>query len=739
MCNKRYVAALLATLIATSSLTGCSGGIVGTDARSYPLAAALTQQEVLDYYAASMDYDTVVSRSAEAELNKYETTEVTSTAKSEAIKEALNTTIGYLSSNGYIANEATDRFLSTDMYNYIRAMLNDKKLSNMKITDITQALGYYFVDAEFDVSAASLGTFKPTISLIGISGGYVKSSLTGEDSVDSAFLIKAAETLNDYFETNLMEAQASFNSSTGTFAISGLQGGTEQPDYSESTIGSVGESGITDISSSVAEPNAPGDEGEAADSENTGDPADASNVEDASGADPGVEDVTGDTTGDATGDTTGDTETTTPGTAVDIPDRDNTPVKVERYQARTSGVDLDTFKSVVGYGANKAYIPELSLIYNIPAQTSGSISGIGLYPSGSLGASLFGSSHNSLSGTCTLRFVYKEDLSDPDILELTNIYVVYYEVDSGFSSNNDSIIPEFLEEEFSELLERADRAMVNADISGLAGGHIFDDIGMAVLQGYTENYGNILRQISTVRRIISRDIENNAYLVEIESYRQEGAENDPGYDLYASYKDIIYATIEQKGDEFIITDWSTMRRQLMTEPDINPDSATAKRVVALGLTGSISDETKESASALLNDLYKASSLRLLTGPKTYDDGTVVERGMYDCFNSNVEMLSSTKKEELNSNIRKVLVKYGTSTSAEMNGIVTEWIGGSENQVEFTTEEVVTYQGHADGVYMQCYYLMSNLEGTWVIDDIQILEQTELSGDGLTSTVQRING
>ena len=75
----------------------------------------------------------------------------------------------------------------------------------------------------------------------------------------------------------------------------------------------------------------------------------------------------------------------------------------------------------------------------------------------------------------------------------------------------------------------------------------------------------------------------------------------------------------------------------------------------------------------------------------------------------------------------------------MNGIVTEWIGGSENQVEFTTEEVVTYQGHADGVYMQCYYLMSNLEGTWVIDDIQILEQTELSGDGLTSTVQRING
>lgn len=734
MYKKRFISAALAAMMIMSTLSGCSGGIVGTDARSYPLSAALTQQEVLDYYAASMDYDTVVSRSAEADINNYETTEVTSGAKVDAVETALETTIGYLKSDNYVANASTSKMLTTEMYNYIRAMLNDKTLSNPKRVALNQALGYYFADVEFDVGPATIGTFKPTISLIGISGGYVRSSLTGEDSVDDAFLATAQDALNDYFEREGMEATANFNIGASTFSITGVDSGTTSGvDFSDSTIGesAIGDisSGSTTVSGEVPAPNSePPENTEEPTEESTEgtaeEPTDSTTDDEATS---GEEGAIGDI-GDAT----------SGGVAVDIPTQNETR-PVVRYTARTSGIDLDLFKRVVGYGNNKAYIPRLDLIYNIPPQSSDAICGIGLYPSGSLGASLFGSSHDALSGKCTLRFVYKEDLTDPSILELTNIYVVYYEVDSGFSSNNDSIIPDFLSDEFSQLLERADRAMVNADISGLAGGHIFDDIGMAVLQGYLEEYGNVLRQISTVRRIVSRDIGANAYLVEIESYRQEGAAQVAGEDLYASYKDIVYATIEQKGDEFIFTDWTTVRRQLMTEPDISPDKATAKRVVALGLTGEVSEETKESATQLINDLYTASTMRLLTGPKTLDDGTVIERGMYDCFNSNVEMLSSTKKEELNSDIRQVLVKYGTTTSAEMSGIVTEWIGGSENQVEFTTEEVVTYQGHNDGVYMQCYYLVSNMEDVWVIDDIQILEQTELSGEGLNSVVSRIRG
>lgn len=40
--------------------------------------------------------------------------------------------------------------------------------------------------------------------------------------------------------------------------------------------------------------------------------------------------------------------------------------------------------------------------------------------------------------------------------------------------------------------------------------------------------------------------------------------------------------------------------------------------------------------------------------------------------------------------------------------------------------------------MTCYYLMSNMENEWVIDDIQILSKEELNGEGLKAVVDRIN-
>ena len=41
-----------------------------------PLEPALTKQEVMDYYAKSMAYDTVISRNSKPRVNNYETTDV---------------------------------------------------------------------------------------------------------------------------------------------------------------------------------------------------------------------------------------------------------------------------------------------------------------------------------------------------------------------------------------------------------------------------------------------------------------------------------------------------------------------------------------------------------------------------------------------------------------------------------------------------------------------------------------
>lgn len=681
MYNKRIISLVLASAIGCSILSGCSSSIVGIDATSVKLQPALTQQEVLDYYAASMDYDTVVSRNIDVDLSNYETKVLSSDSnpdKYNAVVDALDKTTEMLKKNEYSASQNDRRYLPESMYHYIKAMLNDKELVFKEISNIESALGYYFVDVEYEIKPAQIGKFNSLVDLVGMNGAIKYTQTNDRYHIDDAYLINAANKLNDYYTTNHIDQQVSYDKNTYTLNFS----------YADNS----GSKEVVDVNNSSS-------------------PSDGS-------------------TPVASTPDVGETPTAKTSNLSGTYDR----ASAKYYNPRQTSFDLRLFNRVAGYGGYSSFVPDLDLIYEKPSET-GNISGIGLYPSGDLGLKIFGVNRSELTGTCTLRFLYKEDLVNPDILSCENIYVSNYNITSGFNSNEDNLVPGFLEAEFATLIERADRAMINEDITGLMSGGIFSDIGMGVLTGYTGNYGNVLRQISTLRRIIQRDIESNAYLVEIESYRNEGSEYS---DLYASYKDIIYAVIEQQGSEFVITDWMPMSRTLVTEPDINPDAATSKRIVSLGLTGEVSDVSKEAVNKLLGDLYLAGSKRVLTGPFTIGD-TVIEKGMYDCFNSNVEMLSTARRSKINTDLCNMLVRFGTATTSTLSGKVTEWIGGASNQVEFTTEECITYQGRNEGIYMTCYYLVSCIEDEWVIDDIQILTKEELSGDGFKAVVDRIVG
>ena len=75
----------------------------------------------------------------------------------------------------------------------------------------------------------------------------------------------------------------------------------------------------------------------------------------------------------------------------------------------------------------------------------------------------------------------------------------------------------------------------------------------------------------------------------------------------------------------------------------------------------------------------------------------------------------------------------------MQGIVTQWIGGASNQVEFMTEELIAYRGMDKGIYMECYYLISKMEDVWVIDDIQVVEEEVHEGAQLAADKERIGG
>ena len=148
-------------------------------------------------------------------------------------------------------------------------------------------------------------------------------------------------------------------------------------------------------------------------------------------------------------------------------------------------------------------------------------------------------------------------------------------------------------------MERSDRAICNNDISALMSGNIYNDIGVAVLNGLYQNNTYLLRKISNVEKVIGR--KDNYYLVQVVSMIQEGPR---GTNAYGTYKDTYQMVIEQQGLKFIINDYVLIKRELIKEPQFELDSSIIKRLAALGLRGTISEESKEAIKELLNGHIK---------------------------------------------------------------------------------------------------------------------------------------
>lgn len=703
---KRILAGLLASA-SVFSLAGCSGQVAGNDATRLPLVAPLTVGEVKEYYARSLDFDSVITRTVDPDVTKYELHPVENGSEtSTKLIKAAKTTLVLLNSMEYTNNPDLYRYLDESTFHYIKAFLNDKEVYDMEIASIQEALGYYFVEIKGKVGPREPGTFTGISSLLGLNGAIIYHKEKDIDEVDDYYMEMAVKSLNDYYKENKITTKlASYDKATKVFSTDPTLPASGGLDFTETTATEPDTTSASDALDPIE-----GDTGTEGARDTT--PAEGDQME--------------------SGDTTASGQVYTP----------FTPLKVRR-----PSVDVYEFNTIVGSSLrNSAYVPKLDMIYTKPTaraigeSTGTTISGMGIMPAGLGGLTTFGFDRSQLNGEITLNFIYKDELLDPSKVICTNIYPKFLDIKTGFSSNNDSVVPSFVEEEIVKLLERADRAMINNDTMALMSGTIFADMGMAVQVGYERQYSNVLRQMSVYRRTISRDLESNSYLVEVETQRQEGPK---GPDVYGTYRDKNYVVIQQVGQEFVITDWFHIQRQLEVEPDIDPDSAVTKRLVALHLAGEVSDAEKQAAEELLQELYMASTYRKLYGPVEVqnENGETItlNRGMYDCFNSNVEMLSSEKNEIINSKLRERLVKEGTDRKAPMQGIVTQWIGGASNQVEFMTEELIAYRGMDKGIYMQCYYLISKMEDVWVIDDIQVVEEEVHEGAQLAADKERIGG
>lgn len=712
---KRLIRFLSLGLIGTmtvTSLTGCNLNIMD-DATKYPLVSALTTQEVVDFYAEALKYDSVITKNLDVQQTTYELKDVSDDKKSKLtdLQSKAETILGNME---YEYSKENAAIVSEDTFNYIKSYLNGNKLTNGEIKSVQGALGYYFVDVDYDVTSRSIGTFTQKTSLMGINGAFVQDPYDGIDKIDSTFLSTAVDKLNNYYAENKINKQASFDESSGVFTETETDGVIDDSAFVEDTGSETDTAGMTDEEIPQASMNDLLDDADES-------VADTEESEETSTADEETTEESGETTEDEIVDTTQGVSYTTMSS-----------------DDRVCKINVEEFNNVVGSShKNAAYMPTLSEVYNIPSN-EGTIGGIGIYPSGGNGLGLFGFDRSQISGTLTLRYVFKDTVDGSGDMIGVNIYPSKETINTGFTSADSNVmIPEFLRTEFEKLLERADRANIDFILPSLLGGNIYSDMGFAVLRGYEHNSVNLLKQMSTIRQVMARDSENNSYLLEVETTRIEGPKD---VDCYGTYRDKSYVVIQQQGDKFIITDWMRMSRQTVDEPSINPDSATEKRLVALNLSGEVQDSQKKAIKSLLTDWYNSGTYRVLNGPKdvSYKGQTVtVEKGMYDCFNSDTTMLSSDDKEYMNSQVRTLLTKYGSDVNATFTGTVTEWIGGYDNQAEFTTEELISYDGRSTGEYMTVYYLVSSIEGDWVIDERTVLNKQTVEGNDLTDIQSRI--
>lgn len=717
---------MLATATFSSMLTGCgSTSYISSDVTSYPLVNGLTLSEVRDYYAKSMDYDSVISRNVTVHETTYETKEV-SGAKAERLKTLVASAEDILKANEYNYTEENTKIVSEDVYNYVKWVIDNYSLTDKNILNMTGALGYYFVDVQYNINPKTPGSFNQMTPLIGLDGAFQTSPTQGY-TINLGYMMTMTKKLNEYFAENRIYKAATFDALTGQFSVD--EGDPNVALKASSTISSSNTvSGMTNT-----------DDGTADDT-----------LFDAAG---NVIDADGNIVYTADEYATLQEEKQGEQAALDIitsqnPDAvdENGGMSYESVVSDDRMISLDTelINKVAGISLQqKAFLPDLNLVYEKPEE-SGVISGYGIYAAGSNGLKVFGFDRSKLAGTITLRYVFKDADDGTDGIYGTNIYVTDEEVTTGFNVSSEQLsIPEFLETTFDEMIERSDRCMSNCDLSGLMDGKVYQDMGVATLRGYAELNTNILKYLSTIRQVVARDIDNKSYLLEVETTTQESAKSA---DAYGTYRDKYYVVLQQQGTDFKIVDSIRMSREMAKEPSINPDDAITKRLVALNLAGAVSDEAKTNATKLLSDLYTASSNRLLRARR--DDGSLItftsngqeitlERGMYDCFQSDASMLSSDDLEYMQSQIRSQLDKYGYNVTPIMQGTVTQWIGGADNQVEFTTEELISYMGREDGHYMQVYYLVSNMNDSWVVDERKVIDERDVSGTDLTNIQSRL--
>lgn len=686
--KRKTISFISLSLVGAMTLTGCS---TTTDFSKLGYVQELTKQEVIDYYAQQMSYENIVSRASNkvVDLRYNNVPEVMKEALANAVTKTLET---HQLNNGYSAD------MATDMHEYLKIMLDDMVLTNSTIKSMKEAKGYYFVTVESDIAPNQTGTFKNEANYLGIDGVIVED-YTENPVIDQSFLKVALDKVNAYQE-------AIGKKPFDTYGLD-LSYVPETPQAEpETTMPETDLAGNPIIGTDETQPQETEPETSAQDGEG--------------------EDETQPETTKAP-----EVEETQPTYAYEEPEETDKPDDNSYCNSvRKLAYDVNLFNKVAGTAVQSiATTPYLGMVYN-PVSTSGDFSGYGIYPQGSYGLKDFGYNRSDYTGKITLVYVFKQNENDRNTLNYKYCYVESYTSNVAMEDKN-VVLADFIQTEIEKIFERADRVVNDANVNGLMNQDIFESSDLALRYAMLKKHSNLLTFISHVEKVLDR--QNKVYLVELERTTEEAAK---GCFSIGKYTDKYYAVVRQVDTEFKINDmvWVSREMARMPEPDI--DNSITRRLTSLNLSGEVTEESKASIESMLDMLYRAGTARKAVPKNDGTDGTI---GLYDLFDKDRALLSTEKDEYLKSQVVGRLMKHGSDVPCNISGMVEQWLGGYNDQVEFVTEEFYNFPSIQKGVYVHSYYLVNHYGTSWVIDDIQIIEEKEVEGSEYTEMINKFKG
>lgn len=692
----RAIAFSLAVSALSATMTGCGSSEGSKTAfEDRPLAQFANIADIKEYYSKELSYDSILNRDYLNDTSELVLEDVPED-RAQTLTDMTHQIEEILSKDSY-ENPTKEqlKLLSVEEYNYFKSQIDSYALSSGAIKQIKQTKGFYFVDVEYDVSAQTPGTFKENADMTGINGLW-EQDINKQWIISETFKNLAEQRLNDYFFDNKLAYEAKFDDSTNTIKIvvsdKNLQ---DKQVYNELN----------------------GDKSTTVSAGNLGDSTGAEQGEPTIGVDSSRKNI--DTSNLKAGD--------------EVPgflEREINAESVTPEERRVS-LDINFINKVVGSTGNSAKLPELDLVYNKP-KSNGQISGYCIYPEGNNG--FFGIDRKQTSGKVTIRYVFKDSIDGSGNIIGKNLYISNLDLSNGYNDSGDTThASNVTMDELKAAVERDDRLIANADISGMLAGGLYEDKGIGILRAYEVNNTNILRHISTIRKMIARDTEHNAYLLEVESLVIEGAIDS---NSYGTFKDTYYVVVQQQGQDFVIADKIRTKRETIKEPEIEPDSAVEKRLVAFNLSEAVTDENKKSITdTVLSQLYTAGTNRVHSAS---EDNPVevgdlkVTRGIADCFTSDRDLMGEESYKNAVASIEGKLTNQGIDTQATYKGKVYEWIGGYQNQAEFVAQELITYEGTNKGHYMDVYYLVNYDDAKWSIVERSVIDEYDVSGEDLES-------